>query len=294
MDLFRESVWILAATPVYITVIAVEIFVSGLYFRKVYSVRGVLENVYLSTINMGLDVVIRGVALLVLDTAYQSAFINWSGGVLYWTALLIAEDFVYYWLHRVDHHCRLFWAMHVTHHSSEEFNLTVGFRSSVFQPLYRFIYFVPLAFLGFKGIDIFLMYSLTQLYGIVVHTQLIKKLGFLELFMVTPSHHRVHHASNILYLDRNLGMVFIIWDKLFGTFTPETEVVKYGLTKPIEKRNAVSVVFHEWKELLNDVRKAPSWKEKIVYVLAPPGWSHDGSRKTSNQLRRAFRDGPEN
>ncbi len=289
MDEFKESVWLLAATPFYIIAIAAEVFISGLYVRKVYSVRGVLENVYLSAINMSLDVAIRGVALMALTAAYQSSAVEWDEGILYWTALLVAQDFVYYWLHRVDHHCRLFWAVHVTHHSSEEFNLTVGFRSSVFQPLYRFVYFIPLALLGFKGIDIFLMYSLTQLYGIIVHTQLVKKLGFLELFMVTPSHHRVHHASNILYLDRNLGMVFIIWDRLFGTFTPETEEVKYGITKPITNNNAVSVVFHEWKDLLFDIKRTPLWRTKLQYIVRPPGWSHDGTSKTSEQLRKLRR-----
>lgn len=288
MDLFKESFWLQVATPIYIIVIAVEIFVSSLHLRKVYSLRGVLENIYLSVVNMGLDIVLRGFALFLLDATYQVAIFHWDGGMAYWIALLIAEDFVYYWLHRVDHQCRLFWAVHVTHHSSEEFNLSVGFRSSVFQPLYRFVYFIPLAFLGFKGMDIFLMYSLTQLYGLLVHTQLINKLGFLEWFMVTPSHHRVHHASNILYLDRNLGMVFIIWDKLFGTFTPETEPVKYGITKALKRKNATSLIFHEWRDLLNDIRSTPSWKDKLKYVLCSPGWSPGGNAKTSGQLRQTL------
>ena len=107
--------------------------------------------------------------------------------------------------------------MHVTHHSSEYFNLTTGFRSSVFQPLYRFIYFIPLVFLGFQPADIVLMYSITQIYGILIHTKYVDKLGWLEKVLVTPSHHRVHHASNIEYLDKNIGMCLIIWDKLFAT-----------------------------------------------------------------------------
>ena len=124
--------------------------------------------------------------------------------------------------------------MHVTHHSSEEFNLTTGFRSSVLQPLYRFIYFLPLVLLDLNHIDIVFMYSLTQIYGILVHTQYINKMPrWFETIFVSPSHHRVHHASNIRYLDRNMGMVLIIWDRLFGTFQAEIDEdpVKYGLTK---------------------------------------------------------------
>jgi sterol desaturase/sphingolipid hydroxylase (fatty acid hydroxylase superfamily) len=278
--MFKESALILIAAPIYSVAIAIELIVSNLRAKKVYTFKGVLENIYLSVINMGLDIIMRGAALLTLEVVYDWRVIDWTEGVVYWSALLIAEDFIYYWLHRIDHHCRLFWAVHVTHHSSEEFNLTVGFRSSVFQPLYRFIYFMPLALLGFRGIDIFLMYSITQLYGILVHTQLVKKLGFLEYILVTPSHHRVHHASNHQYLDRNFGTVFILWDKLFGTFTPEMEEVKYGLTKPVKDVNPISLLTHEWKRLAEDVKQHRLWKDKIRSIVGRPSWS--GSK--SNEL----------
>jgi sterol desaturase/sphingolipid hydroxylase (fatty acid hydroxylase superfamily) len=223
----------------------------------------------------------------------ESLLVLISVPILYWTVLIVSEDFMFYWLHRVDHYCRLFWAVHVTHHSSEEFNLTVGFRSSVFQPLYRFIYFIPIAFMGFKGIDIMFAYSATQIFGILVHTQAIGKLGFLEYIIVTPSHHRVHHGSNPRYLDKNMGMFLIIWDKLFGTFQAEidSDPVKYGLTTNIESQHPFTLVFHEWKNIFNDLtkKKAPI-KAKFMYVFGPPGWSHDGSRKTSNQLRAELKE----
>ena len=211
---------------------------------------------------------------------------------VYWILLILAEDFLYYWLHRFDHEVRFFWAVHVTHHSSEQMNFTVGFRSSVFQPLYRFLYFIPLAWIGFQPLDIIFIYSATQIWGIFVHTELINKMGWLEYFLVTPSHHRVHHASNPKYLDKNLGMFLIIWDKMFGTFQPELEEkeyqpVKYGLTKPLEKETPVSIIFHEWSSIGKDIsRKDIGWKEKWWYVFGPPGWSHDGSRMTSDELRQ--------
>ncbi|HMG92516.1 MAG TPA: sterol desaturase family protein [Chryseolinea sp.] len=278
--MFKESSLILIATPIYSVAILIELIASNLRAKKVYSFKGVIENIYLALMNMGLDILIRSAALLTLGAVYEWRMINWTEGVVYWFVLLLAEDFIYYWLHRIDHYCRLFWAVHVTHHSSEEFNLTVGFRSSVFQPLYRFIYFIPLALLGFRALDIFLIYSITQLYGLLIHTQLVKKLGFLEWIMVTPSHHRVHHASNFQYLDRNFGMVFIFWDKLFGTFTPETEEVRYGLTKPINDITPLSLITHEWKKLASDVKQSPSLKDKIRHIVGRPNWVR-GKDKTA-------------
>ncbi len=134
------------------------------------------------------------------------------------------------------------------------------------------------------------VYSATQIYGILIHTKYIGKLGFLEWIFSTPSHHRVHHASNILYLDKNMGMLLIIWDRMFGTFAEEEEKepVKYGLTENIKSHQLTHVVFHEWKSMFHDVAKTNSLKEKLKYLFAPPGWSHDGSKKTANQLRKEF------
>jgi sterol desaturase/sphingolipid hydroxylase (fatty acid hydroxylase superfamily) len=289
MNEFRESLLVLISVPIYTIVIGFELFYSYFNKKALYSTKGIFSNIYLTALNMGLDILIRGVCLLVLDYFYKFHFTDLSfSPLLYWTVLIVAEDFMFYWLHRVDHYCRLFWAVHVTHHSSEEFNFTVGFRSSVFQPLYRFIYFIPLAYAGFKGIDIMFAYSATQIFGILVHTQTVKKLGFLEYIIVTPSHHRVHHGSNPRYLDKNMGMFLIIWDKLFGTFQAEedSDPVKYGLTTNLDSYNPLTMVFHEWKNIFYDVfKKRSSLKSKFMYVFGPPGWSHDGSRKTSAQLR---------
>lgn len=287
MNEFRESLLVLITTPVYILVIGGEILYSYFNKRQLYSGKGVLANIYLSVLNFSLDIIVRGACLVVLNYFYQFRFFEIQHVILYWVVLAIAEDFMFYWLHRIDHYCRFFWAVHVTHHSSEEFNLTVGFRSSVFQPLYRFIYFIPISLMGFKGVDIMFMYAATQIYGILVHTQLIHKMGILEYIFVTPSHHRVHHGSNVRYLDKNMGMFLIIWDKLFGTFQAEEDKdpVKYGLTTNIKTYNPITMVFHEWKNIISDLRKPSSFKDKIMYILGPPGWSHDGSTKTSSQLR---------
>ena len=285
---FKESVIVMWSFPIYIVVILAEILYSHFHHLKLYSVKGTFHNILLSSLNALLDILMRGVCLGVLNYFYQFRFMEIKSSFWYWFWLVIGQDFMFYWLHYVDHNCRLFWAIHATHHNSEEFNLTVGFRSSVFQPLYRFIYYIPLTLLGFKGIDIMLVYSATQIFGILVHTQTIGKLGWLEYIFVTPSHHRVHHGKNIPYLDRNMGMLLIIWDKLFGTFEQEHEKVEYGLTKPLEKDDPFTLIFHEWIEMIKDVRRAPTLKDKLMYIFGPPGWSHDGSKKTSKQLRLEY------
>jgi sterol desaturase/sphingolipid hydroxylase (fatty acid hydroxylase superfamily) len=296
MESLREQWLLLISTPVYFIIIGLELLLSHISHRKVYTLKDSFTNLYLMLLNSGIDLVFRLVYLAILQYFFLHAVMHWQNAFAYWIILLLAEDFVYYWLHRFDHDIRFFWATHVTHHSSEELNFSVGFRSSVFQPLYRFIYFIPLAFTGFKPLDIVFIYSATQIWGIFVHTKMIKKMGWLEYILITPSHHRVHHASNPKYLDKNMGMFLVIWDKLFGTFQPELEEdeyqpIKYGLTKNIEKPNAVTIVFHEWKQMWKDVfQKNITLRQRLGYLFGPPGWSHDGSRLTSEELRALEED----
>ena len=288
----KEQWLLLISTPFYLIIIGIEILLSHYKHKKLYTFTDTATNIYLMLLNSGIDVLFRLVYLSIFQFCLNYKIINWQNALLYWVCLLLAEDFLYYWLHRFDHEIRFFWATHVTHHSSQKMNFTVGFRSSVFQPLYRFIYFLPLPFLGFKPLDIVFIYSATQIWGIFVHTELIKKMGWLEYFMVTPSHHRVHHGSNVKYLDKNMGMFLIIWDKMFGTFQKELseeeyQPIHYGLTKNIEKPNAVNIVFHEWNAIVKDILQPNlSFKQKIKYIFGPPGWSHNGSRKTSKELRK--------
>jgi sterol desaturase/sphingolipid hydroxylase (fatty acid hydroxylase superfamily) len=291
MHEFRESLLVMVSVPIYLIVIGAEMIYSYFHDRQLYSHKGLAANLYLTALNFSLDILVRGICLLVLDYFYQFRLLEIQQALIYWMVLVLAEDFMYYWLHRVDHYCRFFWAVHVTHHSSQEFNFTVGFRSSVFQPLYRFVYFIPLSLFGFKGLDVMFVYSATQIFGILAHTKTIHKLGILEYILVTPSHHRVHHGSNVKYLDKNMGMLFIIWDKLFGTFQPEeeNEPVKYGLTKNIETHHPISLVFHEWIAIFKDLERQTSLRNKFMYIFGPPGWSHDGSSKTSSQLRKELK-----
>jgi len=293
MDRYHQQLLLLVSLPIYAVLIPLEILLSNFRHTHYYSWKETLTNVYLNLLNAGIDLLLRGVALAVLlFFAQYHLRIQWHP-VVYWVVLFLGEDFLFWLEHYVDHSCRLFWAVHVTHHSSTEYNLTTGFRSSIFMPLYRFMYFIPLAVLGFRPLDILFMYAITQIYGILVHTQSIKKLPrWVEYIFVTPSHHRVHHASNIPYLDKNMGMALIIWDRIFGTFTEEMpeEPVVYGLTKNVERpHHPTHIVFHEWQAMGRDMKKGKTLKQKLQYLLNAPGWSHDGSTKTSKELQREWK-----
>ncbi len=291
MQSSRETWFLLISVPVYIIFIGAEIFASNWGNKKFYSIKGVLQNVYLTLLNAGLDLLLRWAFYVsVLMWCYNAHFFKVENVYFYWFFLFILEDIAFYAEHRVDHYCRLFWAVHLTHHSSEEFNLTTGFRSSVLQPVYRFIYFIPIALLGFHPLDIVFMYSITQTYGILVHTQYIKKMpSWFEAIFVTPAHHRVHHASNTIYLDKNMGMCLIIWDRIFGTFQKELpeQPVKYGLTtQPQNADNPFNHLLHEWKKMAADIKRDVPFATKVKYIIKAPGWSHDGSSKTADQMRK--------
>lgn len=264
-----------------------EIVFSRLQGHIYYKTKDTLTNIYMMLLNLGLvRLLILTLTVPVLNYFRQFQFFYIENPWLYWCILLITEDFLFYWQHYFDHKVRLFWAVHVTHHSSQEFNLTVGFRSSVFQPLYRFIYFIPLSLMGFEALDIMFIYSLTQIYGILVHTRYTRRMGWLEYILVTPSHHRVHHASNEKYIDKNMGMVLIIWDRIFGTFqqeldTEEYEPIRYGITKEIKNPGPLQIIFHEWKELINDFAGQKGWRDKLNLLLAPPDWVNTRHKKAN-------------
>lgn len=271
----------------------VEMYFSYAHDKKVYTKRDTLTNIYLMTAAIIINLGMKAATFFLLAYCYQFRLFQISNAWLYWIILILVQDFLYWFLHTVGHYVRFFWAMHVTHHSSEHFNLTTGFRSTVFEPVYRVFFYLPLAFMGFTAIDVLFAYLITQTYGNLVHTQAIGKLHpWFEYVFVTPSHHRVHHASNVRYLDKNMGMVLILWDRWFGTFQEELQedAIKYGLTKQPTDTGPVNIIFHEFIALGNDVKKAPTFIDKLKYILNPPGWSHDGSTKIAKIMQRELRE----
>jgi sterol desaturase/sphingolipid hydroxylase (fatty acid hydroxylase superfamily) len=204
-----------------------------------------------------------------------------------WAAALLADDFCYYWFHRMSHEVRFLWAAHVNHHSSRKYNLSTALRQPWTTPFTSFWFWTPMPLLGFEPAMILTVQAVSLLYQFWIHTETIDDLGALETVFNTPSHHRVHHAKNVRYLDRNHGGILIIWDRLFGTFADEKEPPVYGLTKDIDTYNLVDIAFHEWRALWHDVRKPNSLRVRLGYLVEPPGWSPDGSTKTADELRAA-------
>jgi sterol desaturase/sphingolipid hydroxylase (fatty acid hydroxylase superfamily) len=181
--------------------------------------------------------------------------VPWSIPPVWWSYLLciVAIDFCRYWSHRFSHQLRLIWATHITHHNSEHYNFTVSFRLSWTQHI-KIIFFIPVALMGFHPVVFFIANQIEVLYQFWIHTELIKKLPApIEYIFTTPSHHRVHHATNDKYLDKNYGSTFIIWDRMFGTFQAEEEKANYGILKPVNSYNPVWLVFHEWVDIFKDL-----------------------------------------
>ena len=206
--------------------------------------------------------------------------------------MIFLDDFSYYWFHRTSHENRFFWASHVVHHSSKHYNLSTALRQTWTGSFYSFIFWLWLPLIGFHpGMIIFQM-SISLLYQFWIHTELIQKTPkWIEFFFNTPSHHRVHHGSNPIYLDRNHAGILIIWDKLFGTFQPElkSEKVKYGLVVNIKTYNPIFIAFNEWGALFKDLNtKNISVRNRIRYLYKPPGWKHDGTGKLSTDLKEEW------
>lgn len=289
--MMTREIWLLAISlPAYIISIVSEIYVGKKKNLNNYHLKDSLISLWMGLAGGALDFTLRVVTLGVLDWCNEHALYKPNllehAPILAWIVVFIAQDFCFYWLHRTEHYSRLFWAVHSNHHSSEKYNFTVALRSSVLQPLYRFAFYIPIAFLGFDGLTIMFMYAVNQFYQFFLHTETINRLPkWYEAIFVTPSHHRVHHASNIEYLDKNMGQVLIIWDKLFGTFAEENTKPVYGLTQNLNTFHPFKVIFNEFYKIKNDLKRPVQLSVKIKYLFNPPGWSHDGSSQTSEELR---------
>lgn len=287
----REQWLLIISLPVYVIFIVSEIIVGRKQNRDNYQLKDSLISIWLGVAGAILDYSLKFVTLGVLDWCNENALLTPHLLTYYpiaaWILVFIGQDFCFYWLHRSEHYSRILWAVHSNHHSSEKYNFTVALRSSVLQPFYRFLFYIPVALMGFDGLTIMFMYAVNQFYQFFLHTEVIGKFPkWVEAIFVTPSHHRVHHASNVQYLDKNMGQVLIIWDRLFGTFQSEGEKPKYGLTTNLGTYNPIKVIFYEWIKIVNDLKKAGSFKNRLKYLFNPPGWSHDGSSKTSSELRK--------
>ncbi len=262
------------AGPVYFALIAVELWVSRRRGRDLYRLNDAISDVSTGILMQLTVLCIGGLLVAGYVGVYESARLaSWSPDrVGTWLACFLAVDFAYYWFHRASHEVNFLWAAHVVHHQSEDYNLAVALRQSTLQPFLSFFFYLPLALLGFPPLVFFACVAANTIYQFWLHTQLIGRLGPLEAVFVTPSHHRVHHGRNPIYIDRNHGGTFIVWDRLFGTFQREEEEVVYGITKPLASWNPIWANLHYWLELVASARAARSPADKVRVFLKTPGW----------------------
>ena len=265
------------AIPAFILLMVLEALAGAAMQRDIYAVKDAAASITMGLGNLAADLLAKVVQFTVLTSLHRFAIFHIGFEWWAWLLLFFGDEFSYYWFHRVSHECRLFWASHVVHHSSERYNLSTALRQTWTGSFMSFVFWLWLPIVGFAPAMIMTMKAISLLYQFWIHTELVRSLGPLEAVFNTPSHHRVHHGSNPRYIDRNHGGTLIIWDKLFGTFEPENpaDPVRFGLTKNIETYNPVRIAFEEWIDMFRDVWRAPGWNNKLRYLLGNPGWRHE-------------------
>ncbi|MGD1932960.1 MAG: sterol desaturase family protein [Candidatus Phaeomarinobacter sp.] len=282
-----DQIWLL------IGFIAVEVGLVWLLRKQYYAATDTLCSVTLGLAYAASIALAAGTVLAVYYWIHQFAVtdIDWTGSVVAILAAYVIVDFLFYWYHRAIHEVRLGWAAHVNHHSSQFLNAGTALRSSFVEAWFEPVFLIPAVLLGMDPLMVVALISLNHLYQYWLHTRLIGKLGPMEWIMNTPSHHRVHHASNIRYCDKNYAGTFIVWDRLFGTFEAEREDEPciFGIRHQLETRNPIKVTFHEWVSIWQDMRNAPSLSAALGYLFQPPGWSPDGNGETTRAVQAKAR-----
>ncbi|MDC0858376.1 sterol desaturase family protein [Flavobacteriaceae bacterium] len=284
---------IIYAIPFFVFAMLLEFFVASAKNLKSYTAKDAFSSIAMGLGNVFIGFVSKLFVFAALYYVYENLRI-FTIPITWWSFIILffLDDFSYYWFHRTSHENRFFWASHVVHHSSKHYNLSTALRQTWTGSFYSFIFWLWLPLIGFHpGMIIFQM-SISLLYQFWIHTELIQKMPkWIELFFNTPSHHRVHHGSNPIYLDKNHAGILIIWDKLFGTFQPElkSEKVQYGLVVNIKTYNPIFIAFNEWGALFKDLNtKNISVRNRIRYLYKPPGWKHDGTGKLSTDLKEEW------
>jgi sterol desaturase/sphingolipid hydroxylase (fatty acid hydroxylase superfamily) len=262
------------AGPAFFVLIAVELFFAHRRGLPYYRLNDAINDVSTGILMQLTQLVGKGLLLAGYFAIYENLrFADLPAAQpVTWVACFLAVDCTYYWFHRLSHEINFLWAAHVVHHQSEDYNLAVALRQSTLQPVFASFFYWPLALVGFPPLVFLVCASFNTIYQFWLHTQAIRTLGPLEAVLVTPSHHRVHHGRNPIYLDRNHGGTFIIWDRLFGTFEREGEEVVYGITKPLESWNPVWANLHYWVDLFRTARATRRPIDKLRTFTRPPGW----------------------
>ncbi|MCD8740120.1 sterol desaturase family protein [Mucilaginibacter roseus] len=273
------------AVPLFVVFMLLEYFVAKQKKLKLFDLHRSIANVSIGILERLTDVLAAAVFYGVYDYLQKTyGIFEIKPSIAMWILLFLGTDFIWYWYHRLAHEMNVLWAVHVVHHQSEDFNYTVSARITLLQAMVRTGFWSVLPILGFPAEMIVVMLLIHGLYPFFVHTQVIGKLGFLEYFLVTPSHHRVHHACNDEYLDKNYGDVLIIWDKLFGTFKKEDEKPVYGLTHQLNTYSFMWQHFHFFIELWIMVKREKTLKGKIRMIFGSPNLIDPSARENAERI----------
>ena len=265
---------IILSVPLFFFLIGIELLVERWQRQKLYRLNDAITNINMGTSQQTMGALFK---ILIPLSLYELIFSQFSlfkieATWLNYIILFIAYDFCYYWAHRMSHEINLLWSGHVVHHQSEDYNLAVALRQSWFQSIWTAPFYFPLALAGFPTEMLIWVGAINLTYQFWIHTEAVDKLGFLEYFMNTPSHHRVHHGRNEKYIDRNHAGVFIVWDRMFGTFQAEEERPTYGITTPLASWSPVWANFSHFAAIYKQIQETPKFLDKVKVVFYPPGW----------------------
>lgn len=268
--------YVLYAIPFFFLLIALELVVDHWRGVRTYRLADAINSLSAGVLSQALGLLTKALGVLVYAVAFeQLALFRLDANELWvWLLAFVFYDFCYYWNHRIGHERNVFWASHVVHHQSEEYNLSTALRQTSTGFLLSWIFYLPMALAGVPPLVFLTVAALNLLYQFWVHTRHIPKLGWFEWFFVSPSNHRVHHAQNPRYMDRNYGGVFIVWDRLFGTFQEELdeEPVIFGVTTPLASWNPLWANLQFYVQLWRDAVRAGSWRDKLRIWFMPTGW----------------------
>ncbi|MBA6411539.1 sterol desaturase family protein [Parahaliea sp. F7430] len=267
---------IVYAVPFFILAMLLELVYGVVKQRNTYRLSDSISSLFLGTLSQGRRFVVLGVGGYVyyLITQHFTLSLMDPGHWFTWLLAFVLYDFCYYWLHRFGHERTILWAAHVAHHQSEDYNLSTALRQTSTGFLLGWVFYIPMYLLGIPAEVVVTVGSLNLIYQFWVHTEHVPKLGWYEWFFVTPSNHRVHHAQNDAYLDRNYGGVFIIWDRLFGTFQEEldNDPPIYGIRGPLRSWNPLKALSHVYIDMARDSWHARDWRDKLRVWWARTGW----------------------
>jgi sterol desaturase/sphingolipid hydroxylase (fatty acid hydroxylase superfamily) len=267
---------VIFSIPLFAILIAIETVAAKRIAPQYYDRRDTWTNIAVGLVSVLFGLVFGLFTGVIYAVCYSLAPYKFPENAWWsWVILFLLDDFAYYVFHRISHESRFFWNFHVVHHSSEFYNLSVAVRQSWFSGFVHWIFYAPIMLLGFAPWMFAVMHGANLIYQFWLHTRFIGRLGPLELVLNTPSHHRVHHGVNNPYLDKNYAGVLIIWDRLFKTFTAESEDPKYGIIKPLKSHNLLWINSHGWFEMAENLRKSTSFKEKLKSVFGSPYFKLD-------------------